>query len=143
MVEAESKNFEGIIQKVEITEIMRLVSESVGSAQKYIIATMLLAEEIDSPLPTSYHNLLSEKIKQGVALLRLGFGSEEEFGKVQEMYQFNTGGYDFKLCVDCKKYQRMIIIDGKMLFFGIDGNFYQSSYQPLVNAFKEYFSSLF
>jgi len=142
MVEAESKNFEGIIQKVERTEIVRLVSENVGSVQKYIIATMLLAEEIDSPLPTSYHSLLSEKIKQGVAFLRLGFGSEEKFGKVQEMYQFNACGYDFKLCVDCKKYQRMIIVDDRMLFFGIDGNFYQSSYSPLVNTFKEYFWSL-
>jgi len=132
-----------MIESINKKNIVRCVGKEVKKAKKEIFATMLLSEEIKNPLPNSYHALLQKKVQQGVLVKRLGFGTKEEYNQISFMYKFNSKNYIFKYETDINYYQRLIIIDGKLLFFGVENMFFQSSYKQLIEAFLSYFSSVF
>jgi len=132
-----------MIKSINKKKIVGSVRKEVKKAKKEIIATMLLSEEIKNPLPKSYHKLLQKKVQQGILVKRLGFGTKEEYNQINFMYKFNSKNYIFKYETGINYYQRLIIIDGKLLFFGIDDMFFQSSYRGLIKAFLSYFSSVF
>ena len=68
--------------------------------------------------------------------------NQEEYNQINFMYKFNSKNYIFRYEADINYYQRLIIIDGKLLFFGVDDMFFQSSYKQLIEAFLSYFSSV-
>lgn len=127
------------IQTVPKEEIVTLVTQAVKNAKQEILVTMLMSEEIAQPLPKSYRNLLKEKVKKGIVLQRLGFGSEEEYNSVKTLYPIVSGKYTFRYLKNISEYQRLIVIDKKQLVFGVDGIFMRSEYQPLILVFIDYF----
>ncbi|MEK7186180.1 MAG: hypothetical protein AAB675_02350 [Patescibacteria group bacterium] len=131
-----------MIKSIDRKKIVECVRKEVKKANKEIIVTMLLSEEIENPLPRSYHTLLQKKVQQGILVKRLGFGTKEEYNQINFMYKFNSKNYIFRYEADINYYQRLIIIDGKLLFFGVDDMFFQSSYKQLIEAFLSYFSSV-
>ncbi len=132
-----------MIKSINKKKVVGCVRKKIKKAKKKIIATMLLSEEIKNPLPKSYHKLLQKKVQQGILVKRLGFGTKEEYNQINFMYKFNSKNYIFKYETDINYYQRLIIIDGKLLFFGVEDMFFQSSYKQLIEAFLSYFSSVF
>lgn len=132
-----------MIQLVDKKNIVQLVTKEVGKAKKEILATMLLSEEIVLPLPSSYHALLRRKVKNGISLKRLGFGTKGDYNAIREKYVIDSKRYTFRYTKSVKDYQRLIIVDGSSLFFGVNGLFFQSTYRPLVTVFSQYFLQFF
>jgi len=131
-----------LLQKIKTTEIVSEVKNHVSSAKKEILATMLLSEEVSIPLPKSYHVLLQQKVHSGVILKRIGFGKKKDYDTIKKREEL-TGRYIFRYCLALSDYQRLIIIDREVLFFGIDGSFFKTTYKPLVKVFSTYFLEQF
>lgn len=129
-----------MIKTVDKKDILRLVTKEVKRSRKEILAAMLLREERQNPLPGSYHALLKNKLKDGVKIKRLGFGSRVDYTVVNNKLAMKVNHYQFKYLSRNSAYQRLLIIDRKILFFGVDGMFFQSSYKPLVEVFYKYFN---
>lgn len=130
-----------MITLVPKQKIVSEVISSVKSARKEILATMLLSEELENPLPQAYHKLLLHKTEHGIKLERLGFGTKEEYNQINSLYKYSKN-YDIALNNNVKLYQRMIIIDEKILFFGVEGIFFRSEHESLTKVFANYFKSL-
>lgn len=123
-----------LIKRVAKNKIVEEVTASILMAEREIFATMLLSEEIRDPLPKSYHELLIKRTKEGIVLKRLGFGTKEEYNQIKKRYTFKKN-YNFSVCTNVKKYQRMIVVDKKTLYFGSNGVFFKSTHGPLVEVF--------
>ena len=132
-----------IFNTVNKKEIIKEVKVNISLAKKEILATMLLEEEINNPLPKSYFNLLRNKVDEGVILKRLGFGKKEEYNKIRNKTLIDKKNYIFRFTTRGQDYQRLIIIDRKKIFFGRDGVFFKSKYQPLIKVFLKYFLDRF
>lgn len=128
-----------LLKQLQGKKVMSQVTKYVSDAKKEIIATMLLSEELNKPLPESYHKLLGKKTIKGVRLKRLGFGTKEEYNQIKKRYIFKKN-YSFFLCNLVENYQRLIIIDRETLFFEVNGHFFTSTYKPLVQVFVGYFN---
>ena len=137
-----SKNnmFFQIIQK---EDIIGQVKKNISLARREILTTMLLKDEIVNPLPASYFNLLYSKIKKGAILKRLGFGRKEDYNKIREKHKFNSVNYKFRYITNELKYQRLILVDRKKLFFGINDLYFVSKHKPLIKIFVDYFDRSF
>lgn len=132
-----------IFKIISKKEILREVRRSVSLAKKEILATMLLREELRNPLPISYFNLLKKKVNEGVFLKRLGFGKKEDYNKIKEKNKLESNNYEFRYIIQESEYQRLIIIDKEMIFFGIDGLYFTSIHNPLIKVFSNYFDHNF
>lgn len=130
-----------VIKRVAEKNIIEDVKSQIATAKKEIAVTMLLREEIEKPLPKSYQKLLKKKIAEGISLIRLGFGSKEEYNQIREKYSYGNN-YSFRLIQEDKKYQRMIIIDDRIVFFKIGVGFFKSRNKLVVKAFKNLFNSV-
>ncbi|MEN9407489.1 MAG: hypothetical protein RLZZ455_705 [Candidatus Parcubacteria bacterium] len=131
-----------LITKIEQTVIVDEVMRAVRNATKCIYATMLLSQELQSPLPKTYHDLLGRKIKEGVKVYRVGFGARGEYNTFAlSSKNLDSKSYSFRYLNKVSEYQRMLCIDEKKLFFGVDGSFFTSEYKPLVKVFMQYFNS--
>ena len=132
-----------MFKKIDKKDIVKEVMKAVGDSKKEIIATMLLTEEISVPLPISYHEILKKKVENGVMIKRLGFGTREDYNEMKKRLFMKSKRYHFRYISQVSQYQRLLVIDKNILFFGIDGSFFRSSYKPMVNAFLVYFKELF
>lgn len=132
-----------LFEKVNKNNILKEVKKSISQAKKEIMATMLLSEEIKKPLPISYFKLIKKKVNQGVTFKRLGFGAKEDYNDIKQKLVINGENYIFKYVTDEDKYQRLMMIDRKKLFFGINGLFFESRYKPLIKIFLDYFMKYF
>lgn len=129
-----------LFEQIEKKDILRIVKKNVSKAKKEILATMLIVEELSNPLPFSYFNLLKKKVNEGVFLRRLGFGRKEDYNKIKERNRLEGNNYEFRYFIKESEYQRLIIIDGKKLFFGIDGLYFASTHKLFIEVFINYFS---
>lgn len=132
-----------LIKQVNKKEIVLMVQKAVGKSKQEILATMLFKEERENPLPNSYHNLLKNKLREGVKIKRLGFGEKVDYTLIKNRLVMPSKNYQFRYTPSISAYQRLLIIDKKNLFFGIDGEFFQSSYKPLIKVFINYFIGVF
>lgn len=131
-----------ILTAIDRRDIVKLVKGNISKAEEEIISTMLLSEEIEDPLPESYFDLLKKKTIEGVKLKRLGFGKKEDYNIINRRLG-KLKNYEFKFLEDIEKYQRLMIIDKRIIFFGVERNFFVSEYKPVIKAFIEYFISCF
>ena len=129
-----------LFEQVDKNNILKVVRKNLNKAKKEILVTMLIAEELDNPLPLSYFTLLKKKVNEGVFLRRLGFGRKEDYNKIKEKNKLESNNYEFRYIVKEFEYQRLIIIDGKKLFLGIDGLYFTSTCEPFVEVFLKYFN---
>lgn len=129
-----------LFKQIDKKDILRIIKENISKAKKEIFATMLLKEELKTPLPASYFNLLRKKINDRVFFKRLGFGRKEDYNKIKERNKLKNNNYEFRYIIQEHKYQRLIIIDEEKLFFGIDGLYFTSKHKPFVKVFIKYFS---
>jgi hypothetical protein len=120
-------------------DILKEVKRSISQVKKEIIATMLLSEEIKKPLPISYFNLINKKVKEGIVFKRLGFGKKEDYNMIKQKLVIKESNYIFKYNFKESRYQRLIIIDRKTLFFGAERLFFKSIHKPLIDVFLRYF----
>lgn len=132
-----------VFDEVEKKDVVRIVMSVVGEAKKEVFATMLLSEEILNPLPKAYHELLQVKLSEGVHIKRLGFGTEDEYRKVQSLYPMQEKEYTFRFSPNVIQYQRLILIDGKVLFTKIGNTFFICTEKSIIEGFEHYFLKLF
>lgn len=128
-----------IFELINNKKILKEVSKSASLARKEILATMLLKDELNNPLPASYFSLLRKKVNERIILKRLGFGRKEDYNKIRAKHKFSNNNYKFRYLTEESKYQRLIIIDKEKLFFGVSGLFFTSQYRPLIKVFVDYF----
>lgn len=120
-------------------QIIKEVQKAIFHAQKEVLATMLLKDEIKNPLPNSYFILMQNKVKKGIVLKRLGFGRKEYYNQIKDKHKFDNKNYKFRYIVNESKYQRMILIDRRKLFFSIEDLYFSSPYEPFMKVFLDYF----
>lgn len=132
-----------IFKIVDKKDILSLVTKEAKKAKKEIFVTMLLSEERKFPLPLSYHKLLAKKVTKGVRLKRIGFGTKKDYAIIRRKYLIQSKLYEFRYLSNIKKYQRMIIVDSKHLFFSVAETFLYSRYDPIINVFRKYFVNQF
>lgn len=131
------------MQSVTKDEVVGLVTITIEKAKKEILATMLLAEELKQPLPASYFAILNGKIKQGVNIKRLGFGTQEAYNQIEKKINIVDKQYLFRYKTDTVLYQRMILIDRTYLFTKIGEQFIFSKDKYIIKGFLEYFNKQF
>lgn len=122
-----------------------LVLESLQGVRDRILATMDLAEEVATPLSADYHQTVADKIKAGIKVYRLGFGTQKDFLEITRrysMYPSDNPNYRFQRIGDTNAYQRMNLIDDN-LFFKTDSGFYFSQNAEVIAAFTTYFYNHF
>lgn len=132
-----------LITQIKKGDVVNSVMENVRHAKKEVLATMLLSEEIISPLPILYHRLLIQKINNGIVLKRLGFGRKEDYNTIKDKIGITSEQYIFRYSAHVEEYQRLLIVDRKIIFFGVGQGFYSSVYAPIIKAFLNYFLDQF
>ena len=123
-------------------EVVANVMGAVGEAENEVKMSMLLKEEVESPLPEKYHALLKSKLEAGIKIHRLGFGSTQDFDTIVQRLGFNFPTFSFSHIPDTVLYQRFILIDNKRLFFFSDDNFCTTEDVSLIAAIQEYFTEI-
>ena len=129
-----------MIKSIDRKKIVECVRKEVKSKQRNYRNDVTLRRDRKSLTKIISHALAEESTARDFSK-RLGFGTKEEYNQINFMYKFNSN-YIFRYEADINYYQRLIIIDGKLLFFGVDDMFFQSSYKQLIEAFLSYFSSV-
>lgn len=105
----------------------------VKSAKKEIRATMDVDEELRFPLPQSYHQLLIQKAREGVRIVRYGYGSKVASEEIKRLHANITYIYNGQI----KNYQRMLVVDGKALF-KLGNQVYYTEFKPLAQSLVKY-----
>jgi len=119
---------------VDSAKLLRVAMTLVQSAQKEIIATMDMKEEIAHPLPQAYHRLLTKKAEKGIHVVRYGFGGKRAFNKLKKQYS----GIDFIYGGSISNYKRMLIVDRRVGFFRVGKNVYKTKFRLLLYALVAY-----
>ena len=133
-------------KKVKKTNILQEVMCIVISAKQEILATMDLSEELEKPLPAEYFSLIDEKMKEGVVVKRLAFGTNADFETFNNKNDIRSENYKCVLTTS-KDYRRMLLIDQKYLFFaketGNGRSFFSTTEKKSIKEFLDYFSREF
>lgn len=112
----------------------------ITSAQKEILVTMDVNEELKNPLPKIYHQTLAQKCQKGALVKRIGFGNKKaykEILKVKPKYSnfiFIYGG-------SLSKYQRLIISDRIRAVCKIEDLVLLSDFKPFVTFLVKIFKN--
>lgn len=122
-------------QKVVLLTAMRLLR----SAQKEIVTTMDVDEELRSPLPHAYHRLIARKVGEGIVVKRFGFGSKQSFAKLTKKYT----GIRFIYAGSMRNYQRMLVVDRKKALFALGGIVYMTDFVPLIESLVKYIKIIY
>lgn len=109
------------------------------SAQKDVITTMDVDEEIQSPLPPAYHRLIARKAGEGIVVKRFGFGSKQAFSKLAKHYP----GVQFVYAGANSTYQRLLVIDRKKGLFALRGVVFITDFVPLVASLVKYIKIIY
>ena len=130
------------IRKVDATCILQKVMSIIRSARQEILATMNLSEEVRDPIPFEYFSLLNERMKGGVRVVRLAFGTATDFEIITQRHKVRNKNY--KCCLAAtKNYKRMLLIDHKHLFFAIENGgerrFFYTTNSQYIKKFSQYF----
>lgn len=130
------------LQEVSSAHILEMVMDAVRSAQRLICATMNVEEELKHPLPEEYFFLLNQKLDEGVKIHRVGFGSPETIKIFLDRNLMDHPNYRFTANTT-SVYQRMILLDDKILFFAIgigqDRRFYKTTDPKTIFEYHSYF----
>ncbi len=120
--------------EIKKEDIQEKVMSEISKAEKEILATMDITEEQHSPLPREYFSLLERKIKEGIKVRRIIFGSKK----------FKDNKLFSGKCAKSKNYKRMLMIDGIKLFFRKKTNgkekFYFTTDERYIKKYKNYFN---
>lgn len=111
-------------------------------ARHTINLTMQAVEEAQNPIPQEYFLLLGQKLEEGVQIVRIGFGTDEEFKMLRSRVYIEHPRYTFHR-IDSADYRRMLLVDNsKMIFRRIDASgphvFYSEDPQ-VIAEYKSYF----
>lgn len=130
------------LQEVPSAHILETVMDAVRSAQRLICATMDVSEELEHPLPEEYFFLLNQKLDEGVKIHRVGFGSSKVIQTFLDRNLMDHPNYRFTANTT-SAYQRMILLDGEVLFFAIgtgqDRHFYKTTEPGTISEYLSYF----
>lgn len=130
------------LQEVPSAQIFETVMDAVRSAQRLICATMDVEEELKHPLPEEYFFLLNQRLDEGVKIHRVGFGSPEAIQTFLDRNLMSHPNYRFTANTT-SAYQRMILLDGEVLFFAIgtgqDRHFYMTTDPKTISEYQAYF----
>ena len=88
----------------------------VGSATSSIRMTMHADEEVRNPIPEEYFVLLQKKVRDGVKVTRIGFGTEQKFAPLASRVFIDHPNYVF-IRTEALDYRRMLLADGTKLLF--------------------------
>lgn len=130
------------VETVYKEEILRSAIKLIKKSQAEIIVTMDLTEEIKTPLPQDYHQLISSKAKRGIKIKRLGFGRAKDFEDLSKQYPKIKNLY-FIFAGARKNYQRMLVIDRKEAIFKVENQVIFSKFEPLVLSLVKFFEIIY
>lgn len=123
--------------QIESDNIYCTAVELVTSA----LATLRLTMHSSDPaLPSDYYELLMERAKRGVKIIRIGFGSHDFF-RIKSGVHIPHENYSFRFS-SSEDYRRMLMADERQLLFKKDGSVYRSDDPEVSRLFLEYFSKI-
>ncbi len=127
------------VQEVQKETVLNKALALVRGAEKEILVTMDVDDEVRAPLPTQYHTLLETKARRGVKITRYGFGSKRGFHALQHEGSF----VHFLYAGSIRRYQRMLVIDNKRGLFKIADIVCYTEFTPLITALVDYISMVY
>jgi hypothetical protein len=131
------------LEEVKGKYVLKKAMDIIKRSRKEILATMDLAEEQRAPLPQEYFFLLNSKLRKGVVMRRIAFGTERTFEKFKKRRQkeFKRDNYQCRLA--SKGYQRMLLVDRKKLLYAEEGKqgrkYWYSEDPSRIKRFLDYF----
>lgn len=126
--------------KVSSKDILSLAISLIKKAKSELLLTMLIKEELKKPLPAFYIKLLQKKIKQGVKIERLCFGTKKEFKKIiKQAISKNINCYHIK---KENLYKRMLMKDREEIIFRIKKKFFYSKNKKIIKKYLDYFKKV-
>jgi hypothetical protein len=132
------------MREIEPEKILETATAIVASARRSIQMTMEAREELASPLPQAYFQLLKQKLEEDVRVERIGFGKDQDFARLGDQVIFTHPNYSFTR-TEAKDYHRMLLVDSSRLLFARvneSGRHVYFTEDPGVTAdFRQYFDS--
>lgn len=120
--------------QIQKEKVIKKALSLLKRAKERIDTTMDLKEELDRPLPSSYHENLAKLSKRGVVISRYTYGGRKDHEQMKKMHPEINTYYMGKI----PQYQRMLIIDKSFGLFALSGNVYFTSFPPLVQSLLKY-----
>jgi hypothetical protein len=121
----------------------------IEASQREIFATMDLAQELIDPLPDWYYQLMLEKLKEGIKITRIAFGSECDFLQFSSKHTQLSGFENYQCLlggINLENYYRMLLTDREKLMFAVqipvEFLFLFTDESKYIEKYEEYFSSL-
>lgn len=134
-----------MMREISQTEVLAIAKNMVASATASIRMTMQATEEAEDPIPSEYFELLERKMREGVHVTRIGFGSVSQFASLASSVLGRALNYKF-IRTDSPDYHRMLLVDETRLIFAIpDGGkrrvFYAEN-EDVVGRYGKYFERM-
>jgi hypothetical protein len=130
--------------QIQVKDILSLACSLVKKAKKELLLTMLIKEELETPLPLFYVRLLQRRVKQGVKIKRLCFGKKEGFGKIAKLPI--SQGIELINITNQRFYKRMLMRDREEMIFANKKNkkikFFYSKDSKTVKKYVDFFQEL-
>jgi hypothetical protein len=131
-------------REIDVAEVQKTARQMVDSAHKSVCVTMSASEELSHPLPRDYFLLLEEKMRQGVTVERVVFGTPEAFASLDIGITVSRTGYTVSLRPP-EQYRRMLLVDDAQLMFAEDSadgrHFYATIDERVIDEFRKFFRS--
>lgn len=121
-------------QIIATSKVLSKAMSLVASAQKEVVVTMDVDEELKYPLPKEYHALIEQQANKRRVVRRYGFGSKSAFNKMEREH---TGVLSFYVGRR-RQYQRMLVIDRKKGLFVVGGQVFFTDFAPLAASLVNY-----
>jgi len=139
----------GIIKFIPENQVLPLALRLVRKAKKSLNVTMMMGEELKATSKV-YSTLFLRKIKEGIIVKRVGFGTKTEYQKALGTFPFreSPSNFLFGYAPLNKRSLRFLISDEKEMIFAVYKDksnkiVFYVGYKPLIEAFLLYFNNIF
>ena len=134
-----------MIEHIPTEAVMQKALALVRGAQSRLRATELLRDPL-RPLPAEYLHALDAKLREGLDMQRIVFGSEKLCQDFQHSVPLQHPHYHLRRS-DPSLYQRCLIVDDQRMLFAVEKEdlrlFFFTDDSAVVKSFVEYFERVF
>ncbi len=119
-------------------QIIKKAMLIVGSAQSTVCMTMGGKEEIETPTKKKFFRLVNQKLRDGIKVTRIGFGSAKSFEQLRRKVHLKHSKYTFRRR-GLSRYRRMLLVDDSKLMFRKAGRVFYSEGLGDIAKYRQYF----
>lgn len=124
---------------IQSNRALSLALNLVYNAKSDMVFTMNVNEEYKAPLPKKYHLLVEKRIKEGIPVVRYGFGKKKYFLAIKKRHKKVKFVYKGSLL----RYQRLLIVDKNKGMFVFGNNIYYTEFRQLAQSLVKYVETVY